>query len=219
MIHLYGLVQELEELPSLFGIDGAPLERWRTDDFDLVVSRSTGQVSEISEEAVLAHANVVEELMGLSRAVLPARFGRAFTSDEELWDAVRAKASGLERGLTRVRDCVEFGLRVLARDRPQADLQGSSGREYMRARLAEAAERARLSEELHEPLAALSRASIRFAGAADDLLHAAYLVREANAGAFRERVRALETIHPSLVLVCTGPWPPYTFASEGEHAA
>jgi len=29
-------------------------------------------------------------------------------------------------------------------------------------------------------------------------------------------VRRLEAAHPDLPIVCTGPWPPYTFAANGE---
>jgi gas vesicle protein GvpL/GvpF len=216
VIHLYGLVQQLEELPDVPGVGGAPLERRRIEGFELVVSQSKKELQEVSEEAVLTHANVVEELMGRSRAVLPARFGRAFTGEKELSDAVRTKAAGLESGLTRVRGCVEFGLRVLAREARRENSQPLSGREYMRARLAEATERDRLSEELHEPLTRLSRTSTRFGGAGAELLQAAYLVPEENAVAFREYLRRLETAYPRLALICTGPWPPYTFADEGE---
>jgi signal transduction histidine kinase len=216
VIHLYGLVQGLDELPDVSGLDGAVLERRRIAGLDLVVSRSDHGSAEITHEDVLTHANVVEELMARSRAVLPARFGRAFTSEEELSSAVQTKAPALERGLARVRGCVEFGLRVLRGDSPREPSAAPSGRDYMRARLAEAAERDRLSEDLHGPLARLASASARFGGASDDLLHAAYLVPEEKTPEFRERVRRIEAAYPKLTMVCTGPWPPYAFAEEGD---
>jgi hypothetical protein len=214
VIHLYGLVQGLDELPPLAGVDGASLERRRIAGLDVVVSRKGSESAEVTEEAVLTHANVVEELMGRSSAVLPARFGRAFTSEEELSEAVRTKAAALEHGLTRVRGCVEFGLRVLgAPPAPEAGADLSGG-EYMRARLAEATEREHLSEKLHRPLARLARASARFGGASGDLLHAAYLVPAETTDEFREHVHRIEAAHPELTMVCTGPWPPYTFAED-----
>jgi hypothetical protein len=214
VIHLYGLVQGLEELPQVRGVDGAALERRRIDGLDAVVSRGAGDLREVTHDQVLTHAGVVEELMTRSRAVLPAQFGRAFTSEEELSEAVRAKAPALERGLARVHGCVELGLRVLQRE-PRRDPSAEvSGREYMQARLAEAAERDRLSDELDRPLAGLSRASARFGGAAGDLLHAAYLVPEENVDAFHKHVSNLEAAYPELTMVCTGPWPPYTFADD-----
>jgi hypothetical protein len=214
MIHVYGIVQELEALPPLAGLEEAPLERRVVDDLELVVSRvSEANGDEVPPEAVLRHAQVVEELMNRSSAVLPAQFGPDFADDDELADAVRTRSRELERGLRRVRGCVEFGLRVLGQ--PAAGSSGaSSGSEYMRGRLTETKERDRLVAELHEPLARLSRAATksssgsRFAGA--------YLVPAAKAAAFREAVLALRARRPELAIVCTGPWPPYSFAEDGE---
>jgi len=214
VIHLYGVVQELEELPPVPGLEGAPLERRQIEGLELVVSRTQRELLAVSEESVLAHATVVDQLMARSRAVLPVQFGRPFADEKELSEAVRTKAQELERGLSRVRGCVEFGLRVLGGEPAQGEASsGSSGRDYMLARLAETHERDALSEELHEPLARLSRACVRFGGASSDLLQAAYLVAEARAASFREHVSRLTTSHPELTVVCTGPWPPYTFAA------
>ena len=218
MIHLYALVRGLEELPSLTGVDDAPLERREIAGLDLVVSRTGQELPQVTEEAVLAHGSVVEELMARSRAILPARFGRAFASEEELTAAVRTKVPALEDGLSRVRGCVEFGLRVLGRDSPRQGSTALSGVEYMRARLDEETERDRLSEELHRPLALLARADARFGGASGDLLHAAYLVPNEQTAAFRDRIAGLERLHPELTMVCTGPWPPYSFADAREDA-
>jgi hypothetical protein len=218
VIHLYALVQGLEELPSLTGVEGAALERRQVAGLDLVVSRTGPELPEVTDKTVLAHASVVEELMARSRAILPARFGRAFASEEELTAAVQTKAPALEHGLTRVRGCVEFGLRVLGRESPHQASTSLSGVEYMRARLDEETERDRLSEELHRPLALLARADARFRGASGDLLHAAYLVPDERMAAFRDRVAGLERLHPELTMVCTGPWPPYSFADTGEDA-
>ena len=217
MIHVYGLVQGLDELPARTGVDGAVLERRRIAGLELVVSVSAGELSEVTEEALLTHAGVVEELMARSRAVLPARFGLAFTSEQKLEEAVETKAPALADGLARVHGCVELGIRVLGGEsrQPSAEL---SGGEYMRARLAEATERERLSDELHRPLARLSRTSARFGGASGDLLHAAYLVPLENVGAFRDHLSSLEAAHSNVTMVCTGPWPPYTFADDREVA-
>jgi len=218
VIHLYALVRGLEELPPLTGIEGAALERRQIGDLDLVVSQTGPELPPVTDEAVLAHASVVEELMARSRAILPARFGRAFANEEELTAAVQTKAPALEHGLSRVRGCVEFGLRVLGHESPRQGSTSLSGVEYMRTRLDEEAERDRLSEELHRPLSLLARADARFGGASDDLLHAAYLVPDERTAAFRDRVAGLERLHPELTMVCTGPWPPYSFADSREDA-
>jgi Gas vesicle synthesis protein GvpL/GvpF len=217
VIHLYGVVDELEGLPPVAGVDAGRLERRRIEGLELVVSRSALEARDVTQEAVLSHAHVVEELLARSGAVLPARFGSAFSDEQELADAVRTKAPALARGLNLVRGCVEFGLRVLGRDGgAESAPAGLSGSDYMRTRLAEEKSRRRLAEELHEPLARLSRESTRFGGASSDLLQSAYLVPRQDVSAFGEHVRRLEVAHPDLTIVCTGPWPPYTFAANGE---
>ena len=189
MIHVYGVVEELRELPPVPGVDGAPLERRRVEGLELVVS--DGATSEVTQAAVLRHAEVVEGLMSRSEAVLPAQFGRPFGDGDELEAAIRPKARELERGLERVRGCVEFGLR-LAGESPDA----ASGTEYMRARLTQ--------QRAVEPLERLSRAASANA----------YLVPAEQVEEFREAVRRIQDEHPELTIVCTGPWPPYSFGAE-----
>jgi hypothetical protein len=216
VIHFYGVVEALEELPAVAGVDAQPLERRSIEGLELILSQTPLAASDVTEDAVVAHANVVEELMARSQAVLPARFGRAFADEQELADALRAKAPELARGLNLVRGCVEFGLRALGGGIADDQPSRLSGRDYMRTRLAEEKARQRLAAELHEPLARLARASSRFGGAFSDLLRAAYLVPREDVAAFSEHVRHLETAHPDVTIVCTGPWPPYSFAANGE---
>lgn len=219
MIHLYGVVDGLDELPAIEGLDGAPLERRQVEGLELVVSRTGREQPEVSDEAVLTHAQVVEELMARSEAILPARFGRAFAGEDELASAVQTKAAELERGLTRVRGCAELGLRVLELAAAPSTNGPRSGGEYMRRQLEETRRRERIAAEFHEPLAELAREETRFRGGNEELLAAAYLVPEELVAAFRERVERLEDAHPDLGVLCTGPWPPYSFAGEGEGEA
>jgi hypothetical protein len=215
VIHVYGFVEELAALPELAGVDEAPLEQRRVGELELVVSRCQAPLREVSREAVLRHAQVVEELMSRSRAVLPAQFGHAFGGEEELATAVESQADELARGLRRVRGCAEFGLRVVG---PPAEntRASSSGADYMRARLAETKKQDRLVEELHEPLARLSRAARLNRRSTRSLVEAAYLVPAEKVADFREVVRRLETDRPDLAVVCTGPWPPYSFSAGEE---
>lgn len=219
MIHVYGVVDELDALPQLTGLEEAPLERRRVGALELVVSRVRGDASvDVSRDAVFRHAQVVEELMSRSRAVLPAQFGREFGDEDELAAAVRKQSRELERGLGRVRGCFEFGLRVVGEPGSPNGLPASSGTAYMRARLAESKRRDRLVAELHEPLARLARATVLGGGAGESLIEAAYLVPAESVARFREAVLRLETDWPQLTVVCSGPWPPYSFAPGSEGA-
>lgn len=48
---------------------------------------------------------------------------------------------------------------------------------------------------------------------------AAFLVPRDRIACFRELVDATANVHPELALLCTGPWPPYSFVNAGERAA
>jgi hypothetical protein len=209
MIHVYGVVDGLAELPALAGLGDAPLERRRVDGLELVLSQAP-PAAEVTREALLRHAEVVEQLSACSAAILPAQLGRVFRDDAELADAVRAQAPQLAQGLERVRGCVEFGLRAIP-SVGESDVEAASGVEYMRARLEEARRRDRLAERLHEPLVRLARATtLRRQGGE---LNAAYLVAREDISAFQSAVAKLER-SPEATVVCTGPWPPYSFAAE-----
>ena len=208
MIHLYAVVEDLEELPPVAGLSDAPLERLRVQDLDVVVSAGPATGPQTSDESVLRHALVVEELMQRSAAVLPGRLGQGFSDERSLTRAVRADAERLRTALHRVRGCVELGLRVL-RPEPAPVAEPAGGAEYMRARLAEKRELERLAAEIDEPLARLSRARTRRCGeTARMLLEAAYLVPLDGVMPFRAELARLESSRPELAFVCTGPWPP-----------
>jgi hypothetical protein len=210
VIHVYGIVDELDSLPPLEGVGDAPLARRRIGDLELVVSETPRD--EVTQEAVLRHAEVVEGLMTHSRAVLPAQFSRPFADGEELASAVSAKAPELAESLSRVRGCVELGLRVVA-PASESSPSAESGAEYLRARLDDERRRSRLIADIDEPLARLSQATAG-ARATGNVFERAYLVREEDLSAFLDTVRELETEHPELALACTGPWPPYSFGAE-----
>ena len=82
MIYLYAVAEALDGLPELRGLHAAALERRTVDGLDLVVSEHEGTAVDATEEAVLAHARVVEALIGRSAALLPARFGRGFRDQD-----------------------------------------------------------------------------------------------------------------------------------------
>jgi hypothetical protein len=145
--------------------------------------------------------------MHRSAAILPVQLGRAFRDEAHLASAIEEQAGQLERSLEQVRGCVEFGLRMTTEpaEPPEAD----SGAGYMRARLEQVRLQDDLVERLHEPLARLARATTlqRHAGG----VTAAYLVARDDVAAFEAAAAMLER-SPDATVVCTGPWPPYSFA-------
>ena len=203
MIHVYAFTDELRELPPLDGIDGAPLELRTVDGLHAVVSRRSGRTdSESLRSDALVHGTVVEALADRGAAVLPVRFGEEATDDDALGATVVRRAETLKRRLERVRGCVELGLRIVTPIRPTA----TTGAEYMRALRGEDVE----IDGLHRELAELSReASLRRVGR--DRL-GAYLLPRASIGSAQAKAERFARDHPSLTVLCTGPWAPYSFA-------
>jgi Gas vesicle synthesis protein GvpL/GvpF len=220
VIHVYAIARQLDDLPAVQGLGDATLERARIDGFDVVMSRIQGKTIEPSDEAVVRHAEVVEALQTRSEAILPARFGHVFSDDDHLLTAVRSKRAQLERGLNRVRGCVEFGVRAVLPECVSADESPiGSGREYMGFRLEQATRRRLLADQIDEPLMRLARGRTRVDHSPPDiLLTAAYLVPHPMAEAFRLEMQGLQALHADLDVLCTGPWPPYSFAAEMEAA-
>ncbi len=216
MLHLYAITDRpRRRLPSIPGLEGKPLERAAHGRIAGVYTTHSSP-AEICEDALWRHEHVVEGLM-TDRTALPARFGTAFSDENELRRALRERHAELEQTLDYVRGRVELGVRVLwtrcgtghAREGRDA---ASSGRDYLRARLDDHVRSRSLAQAVHEPLADAAVASRYGVSSAPRLvLTAAYLVEREKLRVFEERVAELETMHPEIRILSTGPWPPYNF--------
>jgi hypothetical protein len=213
MLYLYAFSFSPTTLPRTAGLAEAPLVLETFDAIEAVVSVLAGGSIEPSEESVLAHARVVDELAASNDAVIPARFGRGFVNREALRTGVVDRQDELQAALERVRGCVELGLRVLApAEEPAAT--PATGRDFMVDRLERSRRDEIAAEELHAPLAAIAKEATKSLRATPQLfLSAAYLVPRGDVERFREAVRAEQEEHPDLSFACTGPWPPYSFAT------
>ncbi len=212
MLYLYAFAGQPAAPPEGVGIDGGALRVESIGRVAAVVGGIDAGV-EPTEEAVVAHARVVDEVAGVNAAVVPVRFGAAFRDSESLRAAVSPREGVLAEALERVRGCVELGVRVLGSTPPQPRA-AASGLEYMRARLEAARSAERVGKSVHEPLAQLARASdVRIGATPSLLLSAAYLVERDRVAAFRDRVEELAAAHSELAFACTGPWPPYSFGT------
>jgi hypothetical protein len=214
MLHLYALAEHPAALAPVQGIDGSPLRLANISSaVDAVVSDVATQASQPSEDAILAHAEVIEQLAVVNEALLPARFGRGYAGRDALAEAIKDRDAQIREALERVRGCVEIGLRVFDEAGGTNGAEGSSGREYMLRRLDEVRATERLAAELHERLAAAARASTsRVLATPQLLLSAAYLLPRAKVEPFQVAVEEAEHEWPDFTFVCTGPWPPYSFA-------
>ena len=210
MVHLYALADHPARLPGRVGIGDAPLEAAEADGIDAVFSERAVE-AEATEETILAHARVVEELAALNDAVLPARLAAPYETEVALVDAVRRRAPQLQGALERVRGCVEMGVRVVQQANG-GHRERASGRDYMRGRLAAIQSAERLADELDEAVRPVARDSARGVTATSQLVvSAAYLLPRPGVDSFRAAVAQLARQHPDLDYVCVGPWPAYSF--------
>jgi hypothetical protein len=164
---------------------------------------------------------VVERLMS-DRAVLPMRFGTSLAGEESLRRALVTRRAEWRESLDRVRGRVELGLRAVARDAGDSgDARGRceagerpSGRSYLMGKLEAGRRNEQAASALHEPLSALAVEARRHQQhGPGEVLRAAYLVEAPAVSGFQACVEALQEAHPGLSLLCTGPWPAYSFVS------
>lgn len=146
---------------------------------------------EADAEALWQRESLLEELMR-ERALLPVRYGTRVEDDAAVAAAVAPRAGELAAALERVRGAVEVSVRAVAAGTPDPGAP----------------------ETVHERLAASAREHARHAG--PELLRAAYLVDQGEVDGFVAAVRTLQQEHPELSILCTGPWPPYSFAEAPE---
>ena len=194
------------------GVGGAPLSLVRGARLAAVVSES--QAPEANEERIWEYERVVESLME-SGTVLPVRFGTVLEHDEAVRGFLTQQRDELDRGLGRVQGTVEMGVRV-EWDGGAGDVAPESGTAYMLGRLAVLRSARAIADRL-APLRSLARlARIAVMPRRDVAVLGAYLVERRSADAFAERCEHLRHELAPAELACTGPWPPYSFARDGE---
>jgi hypothetical protein len=150
--------------------------------------------------ALWRHEALLERLMETG-PLLPVRYGTRVADEAAAAASVAGRGEALRERLEHVRGAVELAVRV--RDGGEAPpAESVSGTEYLRARSG----RARLVEEALSPLARDARVRL------GRELRAAYLVDRDAVEPFVARVRELQGEHDDLAILCTGPWPAYSFA-------
>jgi gas vesicle protein GvpL/GvpF len=199
------------------GIDGRPLRAVADGALSVVVGDYDATGRTPSQDELWAYERVIEQLMA-SRAVLPARYGSLFASDVDAQEMLRERTSELTAALVRVRGAVELAVRACwtADYPPDATAATENpGTGYMQGQLERRRHARQAASELG-PLRALARESrVRLLPEPGVPVAAAYLVDRDRVGEFVQVVAELGNANPDLDLVCTGPWPPYSFVDGG----
>ena len=165
---------------------------------------------ELSADKLWRHEEVVESLME-NCDLLPVRYGTLVRDEGTAKRVLRDRRHELARALERVRGAVELSLRVF-RAPDGDDVPPAGGAEYLEWRAARERDRLAVLASVHGPLALLARdTSEHVPSDPHELTREAYLVGRDDVEAFVARVVELEAQNPRLRLLCTGPWPPYSF--------
>jgi hypothetical protein len=224
VITVYAVAAGVRRAPQWAGVDGSPVELVSHRSLAAAISRH-GAAPVASRDAILAHAGVCDELLNVAEAVLPVRFGAAYTHDVGLHASLDERHDSLVAELDHVWGRVEVGVRVRWDDvddsSPAAGSPPDTGRSYLMGRVDEERRR-RAREERAEAIAAELHRTLALAAAdsrvqvlvtAGLLLSGAYLVDRDGIDRMVMAARAAATEHPQFDLLCTGPWPPYHFAA------
>jgi Gas vesicle synthesis protein GvpL/GvpF len=199
MIWLYAVCEHPERpLPRVRGLGGVPLEGVAQGALLAAVTRHAQLPDTRASNALWTHEHAVETVQA-DRATLPMRFGTRLADAGEVRAALAEREALLVAALERVRGRVELAVRAM-----EPPARAHDGRSYLLRRQKAAA--------LHTALAARAVAARRgVERAPDELLRGSYLVEQAALPSFSGAVERLQRAHPETALVCTGPWPAYSF--------
>lgn len=181
----------------------------------LVAFCGPAQERKVTPNLLWRHEEIVETLMKTCD-LLPVRFGTQVEDEHAAAMVLARQEAELKAALERVRGAVELAVRVVDGERePQPVAVFTSGAEYMRAKAMHSQDVARVARAIHEPLAGMARESrVKRQVRAHEAMCSAYLVGRDVVGQFVDRVSSLQRANPYLHVLCTGPWPPYSFVSE-----
>jgi hypothetical protein len=211
VLYLYAILARVPRGARLRGLAREPVRFLRSGRLVAAV----GEVDAAPEPELgnlRGHDRIVRRLADATNAALPARFGSLAPSAEALRASLRPRTRALLKALARVTNRQQMTLRVRATSRPPVPAGGPGTRHLRRVAARDPRALAEV-RALLEDLRPLVRAQ-EVEPAADDAgagrIH--HLVDRGGAARYRARLRQAARARPQLLVTCTGPWPPYSFA-------
>ncbi|HUG39354.1 MAG TPA: GvpL/GvpF family gas vesicle protein [Longimicrobiales bacterium] len=223
--------------PGGIGGDSGRVYTVHFKDLAAVVSDTPIRIYDPTRENVLAHELVNETVMR-EFTVIPMSFGTIFRTREDIVELLKSTYRAFDDVLDKMRDKIEFGLKVLwDRERVVARLEEEdeeihrlkheiTGNEqsstyFARMQLGRLVESAledsanRYVMDIHQSLKPFAIASRSNKPIGDRMiLNAAYLVERNREQEFDEAVKALSRKYEDVLsFKYTGPWPPYNFVN------
>lgn len=202
-----------------------------------VVSDTPIVIYDPTRENVLAHEFVNETVMR-EHTVIPMSFGTVFRSEDDVSELLRSTHQAFSDVLDKMRDKIEFGLKILwEREKVIANIERdndeirrlkdeisrhtASSTYFARMQLGRLIESAleemstRYVDDIHnslKPVAVASRSNKPIGDLM--ILNAAFLVDRSQETAFDEKVKEVSRKYEDLLrFKYSGPWPPYNFVN------
>src|SRR4051812_10527935 len=236
--YVYCVIQSADALrfgAGGIGDNGSEIHTIHYRDLAAVVSDVPLGILDSTRENVLAHERVNEIVMR-DHTVIPMSFGTIFKTRDDIVQLLRSAYDAFGDVLAKMRDKMEFGLKVLwDRDSVVKDIEdedegihrlkneialqkGSTyfaRMQYGRAIDAALQSRSeRYGTEILDRLRDVAVASRINKPIGDKMImNAAFLVSRDQEGAFDSRVKSIAAEHDKLTFKYTGPWPPYNFVN------
>ena len=202
-----------------------------------MVSDTPIRIYDPTRENVLAHEFVNETVMR-DHTVIPMSFGTIFRTGDDIVELLKSTYRALEDVLQKMKDKIEFGLKVLwdrnrviqhleeqdeeiRRLKQEIETGGQSSTYFARMQLGRLIEAAleeagnRYVRDIHDALKPAAVASRSNKPIGDRMiLNAAFLVDRDREKAFDESVKEISHRYEDLLTFkYTGPWPPYNFVN------
>lgn len=234
MICIYAIIDSNDRIgESICGLEKADVYNIPYRDIGVVASDLNERTQSLTEDNVLAHEKVVERLMK-NFTVLPVRFLTVFDGKENILSAMEDHYSDFKDNLNRLRNKVEFGIKVIwPGDKIKEHLIKTHRRGTQKVPAPDDSPRKRFMKEKFEKyeidkkfrekaskcINAMDVFFSKFAAqkkleklrTENLLLSAVYLVEKDKQNDFREAFEHIRTARGDFRYLFSGPWPPYNF--------
>jgi len=222
-VYIYGLCRQVVLPRTLLGINRLPVAIVSGDKIGSIVSNWDSSSPAAVPENLVAHNDILEIIAGFT-TVLPVRFGTLLSS-EALDEFIKKNTDKILERLALVQGKVEMGLKVI---KPGSPCRGTSimtsesspsGKAYMQKLFNRYQNEMLTAGEEEENLREVRR---KILGVAVDfkksklrepfLLNESFLINKDQTEEFYRIVDSIKKKYPHLLLLASGPWPPYIFA-------
>lgn len=210
---LYAVADRGHPVPAgMTGLGGSRLRPVAAGELVAIVG-DCPSMPQVTPHALVEFEQTVEALMD-DQTLLPARFGTTLADESAAHDLLTKRHHQLADALRRVAGAVEMGVRAGWREtvedrRPSGERAGA---DYLLGRLERRQRARRIATGLDAALGGLARErACRIQARPQGQVTAAYLVTRPRVDEFRLACQRFAESVNEASLVCTGPWPPYSF--------